>query len=546
MLRIGLHMKKRLSLLARGLFPETLPPCFTSIDAARAFHGIVSDLDQAKFRKRPTHYVRYNGTKHDRNRRFFATPNIVSYFHVSTFIHRYWKDFNARYQASPYSLSAPTVLDESADRAIKVASLSELSAKSSKQLAYAPVVLKTDISQFYASIYTHSIAWSRHGREASKADMSERSKEVYFNELDFHVRNCQMAQTRGLLIGPDAFRLIAEFISCGIDSELKAAAGKAVIGAVRHVDDYYIGLRSEAEGLVVLSQLREILAGYELQLNDAKTRIYPSLQPINDVWAQKIRDAIHLASESSRRRERLELLLDEAFQLSANISSDSPVKMVLRGLDGMRIYASNNWEFVESYLQRCMHYHPHAIDYVCLLVVKRFSLGEPIDKNGWQAVSEYLMSQHLPYRDHHELVWLFWMSVACDLEIKDEMVDRLLRVENAHMSSLIVQAFVEGKIGKRPAVRFQNRLATTDSNWLLNIVARSSGFTRASFGGDMSTEFEHLASRKVRLVNIGDSTKSFESKTAAAISRTRYGYDDDDEDFDDDEDAFGDWGDLGL
>jgi hypothetical protein len=148
-------MKKRLSLLAHGLFPETLPPCFTSVDAPRAFHGMIGALDDLQFNNRPTAYIRYSGTKHDGNRRYFGTPNIISYFYVSGFIYRHWTDFDTRFKASPYSLSAPEIMAEGADRAIKVASLSELSAKTSKNLKFSPVVLKADISQFYASIRTY-------------------------------------------------------------------------------------------------------------------------------------------------------------------------------------------------------------------------------------------------------------------------------------------------------------------------------------------------------------------------------------------------------
>ena len=43
------------------------------------------NLDRAKFRDRRSEYTRYNGTKHDGNRRLFGTPNIITYFHISSF-----------------------------------------------------------------------------------------------------------------------------------------------------------------------------------------------------------------------------------------------------------------------------------------------------------------------------------------------------------------------------------------------------------------------------------------------------------------------------
>lgn len=519
-------MQNALSLLERGLFPETLPPCFTSVGAGAALKDIVQNLENTKFRRRSSDFIRYNGTKHDRNRRFFGTPNLISYYHVSAFIHQHWKEFEDRFGQSSFSLSSPVVMPDSSDRAIKVASLSELSAKCSKNLSYAPVVLKTDISQFYSSIYTHSIAWSRHGKAACKADMNERSKEVYFNALDFFTRNCQSAQTRGVVIGPDAFRLIAEYISCGIDVALKNNSGDAIVGAVRHVDDYYIGLRSETDALVVLSHLRELLSSYELQINDNKTKVFSSLEPINDLWAQRIRRDLDELKYNVTRQDRIELLFDEAFEQSRKIGSDSPIKMVLRGLDSVLVYKYPVWDFVEGYLQRCMHYHPHAIDYISLLVVKRSVLGKSIDYEGWKAVSENLIKHNLPYRNHHEIIWLVWLMLACEISLSSSVVEELGKADNAHLTALIAQAFTEGRIDKKPPARFNNRLSSSDSNWLFHLISRSSGITKASFGGDFAEEFEHICTNEINLIDISGSISPFLSETDTAISRSRYGYDD--------------------
>lgn len=83
------------------------------------------------------------------------------------------------------------------DRAIKVPSLSELSKHASKNLRYAPFILKADIAQCFPSLYTHSIAWAAHGIEQSKADTNKNSSVNTFNALDFFIRNGQKGNTRG-------------------------------------------------------------------------------------------------------------------------------------------------------------------------------------------------------------------------------------------------------------------------------------------------------------------------------------------------------------
>lgn len=67
-------LRDRYALLQKGLFPETLPPCFTAVDLKRALRGIVPAVRAKELHKRSTDYVRYGGTKHDGSRRFFGTP----------------------------------------------------------------------------------------------------------------------------------------------------------------------------------------------------------------------------------------------------------------------------------------------------------------------------------------------------------------------------------------------------------------------------------------------------------------------------------------
>lgn len=251
--------------------------------------GLVSKLNKSRFHEKKTSYVRYNSTKHDGNRRSFGTLNIITYFHISSLIYKNWRKFEENFSLSNLSSGRPQVLPEGSDRSIKVPSLSELSRLTSAKLKHSPYVLKADIAQCFHSIYTHSIPWAAHGIAQSKSDTNKSSKDNFFNELDYFVRNGQQGNTRGVLVGPDAYRIIAEFILSKMDEELISLVGDQIIGAVRHVDDYYIGLRSEHEGFSVLSRLREIVGRYELNLNDSKKKMFSSMEPINDLWAQRLR-----------------------------------------------------------------------------------------------------------------------------------------------------------------------------------------------------------------------------------------------------------------
>jgi hypothetical protein len=101
--------------------------------------------------------------------------------------------------------------------------------------------------------------------------------------------------------------------------------------------------------------------------------------------------------------------------------------------------------------------------------------------------------------------------------------------DNAHIGSLLVAAFVDNRVTRRPPVRLGSTLATTDDSWLLNLTAKAQGYSRAKFGGPLAAEFQHLTDKKVRLIDFNAHMQSVKKSKVRAISRTRYGYDDDDD-----------------
>ena len=103
-------------------------------------------------------------------------------------------------------------------------------------------LLQVDISRFYHSIYTHSIAWALHGKAQAKAN---RSRSLYGNALDEDVRKTRDGQTMGVPIGPDTSRIISEIVAAAIDLDLQQRLGEVV--GVRWVDDYFLYFKSRGD-----------------------------------------------------------------------------------------------------------------------------------------------------------------------------------------------------------------------------------------------------------------------------------------------------------
>lgn len=506
-------------LLNKGFFPEVLPPCFDSQNLAASFRGKIQRIDEKKFHNRTTDYVRYSGTKHDGHRRAYGTVNPIPYFSACQFISSNWQTFETKFNSSKLSLNKVRLGRDTEDRAIVVPALSELTERMSSQLRFSPYILKVDIAQFFPSIYTHTLSWVAHGRDVAKANRGRESAVATFNALDWFTQQCQSGQTRGVTVGPDAFRILAEFISCEIDKQLLDRAGDKIIGGIRHVDDFYIGVRSEIDASVVLSHLRDILQTYELQINDSKTKVISGLDAVDDVWAQDLR-AISLELRSGN----YSYAIDKAHEVAQSVKSQSPVKLILRRLDTAECYQSDSWESIEAKLQRLLWHYGHCTDYVCLLLTKRFAIQESYDQQGWLETVSMLIKRHLAFNQHHEIAWLLWTAFVCDLPLDEHLVAEVSKTQNSHLYALIITAYVKGKLRRNPSIKLGNSLSTSDSNWLHNLVGRSLGYSKVQFSGAFVDEFNHLA-EKVELINFEKHIASVSKAGKAAISSSKYGYD---------------------
>lgn len=130
---------------------------------------------------------------------------------------------------------------------------------------------KTDITNFYASIYTHSIAWALHGRENALADTAY---QLFGNKIDKLVQYANDARTNGLAIGSALSDLIAEIILSSIDLSISNSLSEIDFIAVRFKDDYRVLCQSENDAKLILKTISIELSKFNLILNENKTSIY--------------------------------------------------------------------------------------------------------------------------------------------------------------------------------------------------------------------------------------------------------------------------------
>ena len=135
------------------------------------------------------------------------------------------------------------------------------------------LIVRSDITNFYHSVYTHSIAWAIDGHEAAFADMRECT--LVGNKIDRLVQYANQGRTNGLPVGSALSDLIAEIILADIDLKVSQKVKSAGIEflATRFKDDYRILCQKKEDGEFILKILAEELREYNLNINESKTII---------------------------------------------------------------------------------------------------------------------------------------------------------------------------------------------------------------------------------------------------------------------------------
>jgi len=133
-------------------------------------------------------------------------------------------------------------------------------------------LLHADITDCYASVYTHSIAWAVHNKSTAKARKSDKS--LIGNVIDGCIQDMQHGQTNGIPQGSVLLDLIAEMVLGYADLELNERLTTARIEdfqILRYRDDYRVLVNDTQVGEKILKLLTEVLIELGLKLNASKT-----------------------------------------------------------------------------------------------------------------------------------------------------------------------------------------------------------------------------------------------------------------------------------
>lgn len=266
-------------LLQHGYFPESniLPPTFVSEDIKLQVERYNKDPKSLSRRK----LISISYPKTLLSSREFSIQHPWNYHDVVFELRQQWnKVLNILFSPDQriYSYSLPIPLTKSSNRNLSNLRAGRMIYEWIK-MAENDLVLdstrfsliaKTDISNFYSSIYTHSVAWALEGREEA------------FNDKDFELPGCIIdrlvqyandARTNGIPVGSALSDLISELVLCDIDTRVSRKLGGINFLAVRFKDDYRVLCQTESDAQKVLSTLALELSEINLVLNERKTSV---------------------------------------------------------------------------------------------------------------------------------------------------------------------------------------------------------------------------------------------------------------------------------
>ena len=161
-------------------------------------------------------------------------------------------------------------------------------------------VIHTDITDCYAAIYTHSIAWALHTKPEAK--QRRRDPDLIGNIVDNHILDMKQGQTNGIPQGSVLMDFIAEMVLGYADTELEKAIACRQIAdfqILRYRDDYRVFVNNPQDGEQILKCLTQVMIDLGLQLNPKKTNfsgdvIRHSVKSDKLAWEFRRHDSVDL------------------------------------------------------------------------------------------------------------------------------------------------------------------------------------------------------------------------------------------------------------
>jgi hypothetical protein len=422
-------------LLKSGYFPKELPPPFESKTFSdkigvikKKWNSVSSPFKRPeRLKYSESKWVVFSIPKVQLSRRIINIPNPLHQSKLSATIADRWIEIDDIFKKSTISSSSPIEDPEKNRALIPKHDFGAFKRRRLNESFDNLYEVKTDVSRFYGTIYTHSIPWLIHTKPIAKINRDDYT--MLGNALDRDLRCLNSGQTMGIPIGPDTSLVIAEIITCLMDVQIQTKL--KTVKSFRFIDDYYLYCDNYADAEKAFKFIQSLLTENQLDINEEKTKISKVPFAFDSKWS------IELGSFQFRKKANSQLTDIERFvSLSLIHSKENPKDSVLlfaiQVLKYLKLF-DENWDTYESLILKIGITEPRTLPDVTEILASNITR---ISKTKIKSIIEKLINIHLPKGHNYEVAWALWMCVEFKIKTKNKMAERIF-ASNDYVSILI-------------------------------------------------------------------------------------------------------------
>jgi hypothetical protein len=536
--------KSRLSaLVSKGYFPKELPPVFSTRDFGQHVSDILDEWEaKGVYRRKSAGNVPNTSTKKSNSylyglddadseivsmpkrgyeRRNLHITHPIPHALLSYELAKNWRTVQKWLSRQTFSLDEIRI-SESYERSIKGINHQTHEAKKAYIAASSDWLVKTDISRFYPTIYTHSISWATYGKEQVKRNI-RLYKGSLADRLDILVRSCNRNQTIGIPTGPETSRVIAEIISSRIDSDFQSTMPDIPRECIdRRQDDWFVGVNTLEKAETVLSSITAIYREYGLEINGHKTAIDRIIAASGPPWLSEI-GAFLSHRPGPIRGARLSALLSLSLRMQSDFPNEPVINYVLSIVEAHHV-ASGDIEILESFLLKAAVIAPISMNNICRIILNLQHRTKQVSRQRIASRFAALAERNLENGNLYEVIWLVYTLRGLKMPLRSRKITELLeRTASSALALIVLDMKSKGLcVCPLPTAGWVSQIteATVNSDWiwLLGYEGIRKGWLPDPTNVLTGPFFQAMASRDVSFY---DPTRSVPSSTKVVRTRNR-------------------------
>lgn len=523
-------------LLFRGYFPKELPPAFNTYSFAKGYPLLMSVIPK-EWGSKTSWPAECSIPKNGIGRRYVHVLNPLTHFMLAKFLIENISKLESVWSLSPVSYSVPVKSSITSNRFFlpKSKAVANFQDARLERGMDKLVEMTVDISNFYPSIYTHTIPWALVGKENAKlvwkklhSDQGVKDDYNIGNQLDRLVENCQDKQTHGIPVGPDVSFVIAETILSRIDANIKATGCE--FSGCRYYDDYYLYFDTEEDAQRTLKVMIDEFKSFGLEVNLSKVVINHMPVSVMEEFATRL-SPFEFTKTAGLRAVRL------YFEVLWALVKERPNAANTIFRYGLSVLASNlrSLDFGDSdrriiaiLLFKTAVMAPAVIPDVLEVLS---GIDDALDAEVISRAAMAILKRHVSMKHHLEVLWTLWMCKKFSVILESGNIVEILGMNNPlctlmaldYMHSVKTELLDDSEIARLIAAieGSMSEVSLYDENWILLYEGTVKGWLKCEELVNSDSFFKKLSESNISFYDIdidADYTDTKDSYTVAAYS----------------------------